>query len=75
MQKNVIVTSQQSSVAASYVYYIKRDFGAEPYQWNFIEEPQNSKNKLNAKIAKYTVGRFKNFLEPSKSITKWLQNL
>jgi len=61
---NIIVTAQQSAVRASYGTQIKRDFGAEPYQWNFAKDPQKAKNVVNAKVAKTSNGALKRFLEP-----------
>ena len=49
---------------ASYGTQIIRDFGAEPYQWNFVKDPQKAKNVINFKIGKNTDGALKRFLNP-----------
>ena len=60
---------------ASYGTQIKRDFGAEPYQWNFAKDPQKAKNVVNAKVAKTSNGALKRFLEPgTKSVFSIIEN-
>ena len=61
---------EKSILRASYGTQIKRDFGAEPYQWNFAKDPQKAKNVVNAKVAKTSNGALKRFLEPGMVVQK-----
>ena len=61
---------EKSNLRASYGTQIKRDFGAEPYQWNFAKDPQKAKNVVNAKVAKTSNGALKRFLEPGMVVQK-----
>ena len=61
---------EKSILRASYGTQIKRDFGAEPYQWNFAKDPQKAKNVVNAKVAKTSNGALKRFLEPGMAVQK-----
>ena len=61
---------EKSTLRASYGTQIKRDFGAEPYQWNFAKDPQKAKNVVNAKVAKTSNGALKRFLEPGMAVQK-----
>jgi hypothetical protein len=61
---------EKSIQRASYGTQIKRDFGAEPYQWNFAKDPQKAKNVVNAKVAKTSNGALKRFLEPGMAVQK-----
>ena len=61
---------EKSILRASYGTQIKRDFGAEPYQWNFAKDPQKAKNVVNAKVAKTSNGALKRFFEPGMAVQK-----
>ena len=52
------------------VQKFERNFGAEPYQWNFAKDPQKAKNVVNAKVAKTSNGALKRFLEPGMVVQK-----
>ena len=61
---NIIVTAKQSKVKPEFGNQIKRDFAAEPYQWDFAKDPQKAQNVVNAKVRQTSNGALKKFLEP-----------
>ena len=67
---NIIVTAKQSKIKSNYGNQIKRDFAAEPYQWDFAKDPQKAQNVVNAKVRQTSNGALKKFLEPGMYVVE-----